>query len=237
MPGVYGSHFRRVTFGDDRRAGLLGHGSILTVTSYATRTSPVLRGKWLLENLLGAPPPAPPADVPPLPEAGGHGEPRSVRERMEQHRASPVCASCHKMMDPLGFALENFDAIGAWRAVAGNDAPIDTSGELPDGTRFETLADFRQVLGSRQEAFVTTVTKKASHVRPRPGAHPPRCSGCPPNRQGCRGRRLLLVVSYAGDREEHAVSDEEIGVMIITKKAIPRRAVLRDLARRSPCRC
>ena len=160
IPGVYGGHFRRVRFGDERRAGLLGHGSILTVTSYATRTSPVLRGKWLLDNLLGAPPPAPPADVPALPERGDDGEPSSMRERMEHHRANPVCASCHKMMDPLGFALENFDAIGAWRTVAENDAPIDASGELPDGTRFETLADFRRVLASGQEAFVTTVTEK-----------------------------------------------------------------------------
>ena len=160
IPGVYGGHFRRARFGDERRAGLLGHGSILTVTSYATRTSPVLRGKWLLDNLLRAPPPAPPADVPALPERGDDGEPSSMRERMEHHRANPVCASCHKMMDPLGFALENFDAIGAWRTVAENDAPIDASGELPDGTRFETLADFRRVLASGQEAFVTTVTEK-----------------------------------------------------------------------------
>jgi hypothetical protein len=159
IPNVYGSHFRRVTFSDDRRAGLLGQGGILAVTSYATRTSPVLRGKWLLENILGAPPPAPPPDVPALEENPRGGQPTSVRERMEQHRANPVCASCHKMMDPLGFALENFDAIGAWRTEEKGGATIDASGELPDGTRFETVADLRRILLSK-EAFVTTVTEK-----------------------------------------------------------------------------
>jgi hypothetical protein len=108
--GVYGSHFRRVTQPDTRRAGLLGQGSVLTVTSYAHRTSPVVRGKWLLENILGAPPPPPPANIPALRENDEKGKPTSVRERLEEHRNNPICSSCHARMDPLGFALENFDA-------------------------------------------------------------------------------------------------------------------------------
>ena len=125
IPNVYGSHFRRVHA--DRRGpqGLLGKGSILTVTSHADRTSPVLRGKWILENLLGTPPPPPPPNVPPFPDTQAQ-TPRSVRERMEQHRANPACASCHKLMDPLGFALENFDAVGAWRTREAG-AAIDAS--------------------------------------------------------------------------------------------------------------
>ena len=115
LDDVYGSRFRRVPWTDDRRHGLLGHGSLLTVTSYANRTSVVLRGKWVLENLLGTPPPAPPPNVPPLEENDAAGTPTSLREKMEQHRSNPVCASCHTEMDPLGFALENFDAIGRWR--------------------------------------------------------------------------------------------------------------------------
>ena len=160
LPDVYRSHFRRGTFGDDRRAGLLGQGSILTVTSYANRTSPVVRGKWLLENILGAPPPPPPPDVPPLEEHDADTAPRSMRERMEQHRANPVCASCHVQMDPLGFALENFDAIGKWRDVDEVGGPVDVTGALPDGNAFEGPAGLRQMLQARGEEFVGTVTSK-----------------------------------------------------------------------------
>jgi mono/diheme cytochrome c family protein len=160
MPGIYGSHFRRVDLPDDRRAGLLGHGSILTVTSYAHRTSPVVRGKWLLENLLGAPPPPPPANVPALKENNEGGTPASVRERLEEHRKNPVCASCHARMDPLGFALENFDAIGRWRAVDESGKPVDASGTLPDGTTFEGPAQFRRALLARSDEFVGTVIEK-----------------------------------------------------------------------------
>jgi cytochrome c5 len=159
MPNVSGSHFRRVTYNDDRRSGLLGHGSILTVTSYANRTSPVFRGKWILENLLGTPPPPPPPNVPPFPETEGNAPPTSVRARMEQHRANPVCASCHRMLDPLGFALENFDAIGTWRVSEG-DMPIDPSGNLPDGTAFDSPATFRTALLANREAFMLTLTEK-----------------------------------------------------------------------------
>ena len=128
IPGVYGSRFRRVTYPDDRRAGLLGHGSVLTVTSYSTRTSPVIRGKWVLENILGQPPPPPPPDVPALAENNELEKPQSVRERLERHRANPVCASCHSTMDPIGFALENFNGIGAWRDMSEAGAPVDASG-------------------------------------------------------------------------------------------------------------
>ncbi len=159
VPDVYGSHFRRVPMSDNGRRGLLGHGSILTVTSYATRTSPVLRGKWLLENVLGAPPPPPPPDVPELDEHDTTAQPRSMRERMEQHRANPVCASCHARMDPLGFALENFDAIGKWRTAEAGTT-IDASGELPDGASFDGPTGLREMLAARDIEFVTTVTSR-----------------------------------------------------------------------------
>ena len=160
VPNVYGSHFRRVTFADDHRAGLLGQGSILTVTSYATRTSPVVRGKWLLENILGAPPPAPPPNVPSLPDRASEGKPASMRERMEEHRKNPACASCHAQMDPLGFALENFDAVGQWRTVGEAQTPIDASASLADGTSFHGPAELRRLLLARGDTFVQTVTEK-----------------------------------------------------------------------------
>jgi hypothetical protein len=160
VDGVYGSQFRRVTYPDDRRAGLLGHGSILTVTSHATRTSPVLRGKWVLDNLLGAPPPPPPADVPALPEKGQGNEPASVRARLEQHRTNPVCASCHSRMDPLGFALENFDGIGKWRVRDEDGGPIDAGAALPEGVSFEGPSALRTLLDSRREQFAATVAAK-----------------------------------------------------------------------------
>ena len=162
IPGVYGSRFRRVELGAGApggRGGLLGHGSILTVTSHATRTSPVLRGKWVLENILGAPPPPPPDDVPALDENAPGGPHRSVRERLEQHRANPVCASCHARMDPLGFALEGFDGIGRWREADGG-ARLDTAATLPDGTAFDGPTELRAVLAERREAFVRTVAAR-----------------------------------------------------------------------------
>jgi mono/diheme cytochrome c family protein len=160
VPNITGSHFRRVTLppGNPRR-GLLGQGSILTVTSYPDRTSPVVRGKWILENLLGTPPPPPVPNVPPLKATGAAGTVLSMRQRMEQHRASPVCASCHAMMDPLGLSLENFDAIGRWRALGESSAPIDATGRLPDGTPFEGPAGLREAL-LRSDLFVATLTEK-----------------------------------------------------------------------------
>jgi hypothetical protein len=158
IPNVYGSHFRRVTFADGKRGGLLGQGSILTVTSYPNRTSPVLRGRWLLDNILGAPPPPPPPDVPALQENTG-GRPRSIRQQMEAHRKNPSCAVCHVRMDPLGFSLENFDALGKWRTSI-DAMPIDTSAALPDGTKFDGMAGLRQLLAGHQEDFARTFTQK-----------------------------------------------------------------------------
>jgi mono/diheme cytochrome c family protein len=160
IPDVYGPRFRRVTLTDDSRRGLLGQGSVLTVTSIATRTSPVLRGKWILTNILGTPPPAPPPNVPALKENNEGGKLMSVRERLEEHRKSPACASCHKVMDPLGFALENFDAIGQWRAKSEDGAPIDASGVLLDGSKVEGPATLRAALLARPNVFVTTLTEK-----------------------------------------------------------------------------
>ncbi len=159
IPGVRGSHFRRVALDDPGRGGLLGHGSILTVTSHANRTSPVVRGKWVLENILGTPPPPPPADVPAL-EATTTGRSLTMREAMEQHRANPVCASCHRVMDPLGLALEPFDAIGRRRTPNQTRVPMDLTGVLPDGTVFDGPAGLKAALLAHPERFVTTVTEK-----------------------------------------------------------------------------
>ncbi len=159
IPNVRGSHFRKVALEDPARGGLLGHGSILTVTSYANRTSPVLRGKWVLENILGNPPPPPPANVPALEETTT-GKQLTMREAMAQHRANPVCASCHQMMDPPGLALEPFDAIGRWRTPNQTKGDMDVSGVLPDGTTFEGPAGLKQALLAHPDRFVTTVTEK-----------------------------------------------------------------------------
>ena len=159
VPNVYGSHFRRVELPDDRRSGLLGHGSLLTVTSYATRTAPTIRGKWILETFLGAPPPPPPPDVTALAEENQGTEVASVRARLEQHRKNPACASCHALMDPLGFGLENFDSIGKWRTEDAN-APIDASGIFLDGTNFNGPAELRQMLLKHRDSFVATFTEK-----------------------------------------------------------------------------
>ena len=158
IPGIYGSHFRRVPVTEDARRGLLGKGSLLMVTSHADRTAPVLRGKWVLENLLGTPPPAPPGNVPPL-ASDGESAPRTLRQRMEAHRASPACAGCHSVMDPIGFALENFDAVGAWRTrEAGN--PVDASGQLADGTRVNGVVGLRDALVRRSDVFFDTFAEK-----------------------------------------------------------------------------
>jgi len=158
IPNVYGPQFRRVTLADDARKGLLGKGAVLLVTSHADRTSPVVRGKWILDNLLGAPPPPPPAVVPPLDESAAAAT-LTMRQRMEKHRENPVCASCHKVMDPIGLALENFDAIGRWRDLDG-ESPIDASGVLTDGTKVSGAVDLRQALMQRPEVLVGTMTEK-----------------------------------------------------------------------------
>jgi mono/diheme cytochrome c family protein len=160
VPNVKGSHFRRVTHEKGSlRSGLLGQGAILTVTSYPDRTSPVVRGKWILENLLGTPPPPPLPNVPPLRPTNNTGAVLSMRQRMEQHRANPVCASCHAMMDPLGLSLENFDATGKWRTLGESGDTIDASGKSPDGTVFQGVAGLRESL-LRSDRFVPTLTEK-----------------------------------------------------------------------------
>ena len=161
IPGVYGNHFRRVDLpADSVRRGLLGHGSILTVTSYATRTSPVLRGKWILDTLLGMPPPPPPANVPPLEDPEPGVAARSMRERMEAHRVNPACAACHQLMDPAGLSMENFDAIGRWRDRSEDWTPIDAAGSIPGGGGFEGVAGLRDTLLARPEIFVGAMTEK-----------------------------------------------------------------------------
>jgi hypothetical protein len=160
VPNIKGSYFRRVTLGAaSPRNGLLGQGAILTVTSYPDRTSPVVRGKWILENLLGTPPPPPLPNVPPLKPTNNEGAVLSMRQRMEQHRANPVCASCHAMMDPLGLSLENFDAVGKWRTLGESSAAIDAKGRAPDGAVFEGPAGLRDML-LRSDRFVPTLTEK-----------------------------------------------------------------------------
>ena len=160
IPNVYGNRFRKVTFARGERAGLLSHGSLMTVTSYPNRTSPVLRGKWVLENLLGAPPPEPPPDVPTLEEENADGEPLSMRQALVLHRENPACAVCHAPMDPIGFSLENFNAIGEWRPTSEAGTPIDASGTLPDGAAFEGPTGLRDLLLDRPADFVGTVTEK-----------------------------------------------------------------------------
>jgi hypothetical protein len=160
IPGIYGSHFRRVELTTEERRGLLGKGSILAVTSYANRTSVVLRGKWVLENILGTPPPPPPPNIPSLVVSAKDGKALSMREAMEKHRANPVCATCHNVMDPLGFAMENFDGIGSWRTRDAG-APIDSSGALPDGTPFVGPAELQRVLiESKSAEFIATATER-----------------------------------------------------------------------------
>jgi mono/diheme cytochrome c family protein len=163
IPGIYGSRYRRVTITDEARKGLLGKGAILMVTSHTDRTSPVVRGKWVLDNLLGTPPPPMPANVPPLDEKGQDGNRvLTMRERMEAHRRNPVCANCHRIMDPIGLSLENFDAVGAWRTREGgtHGTPIDASGVLLDGTKIDGVVSLRRALLRDPEIFVGTFVEK-----------------------------------------------------------------------------
>jgi len=159
IPDIYGSRFRRVAIADDARRGLLGQASILAVTSHAERTSPVVRGKFVLENILGNPVPPPPPDVPALKETAAGEKPKTMREQMAEHRANPACATCHKVMDPIGFALENFDAVGAWRTREAGGA-IDASGALADGTPVDGVVTLREALVRRPDRFASTLTEK-----------------------------------------------------------------------------
>jgi hypothetical protein len=160
IPNIIGNRFQRVGLADENRRGLLGHGSILTMTSVADRTSPVLRGKWVLEVLLGSPPPPPPPDVPDLEKTKAVQGARllSVRERMEEHRSNPACKSCHRVIDPLGLALENFDVTGAWR-IRDNGVPVDATGELYDGTSMNGPRQLREALLNRSDVLLRTFTE------------------------------------------------------------------------------
>ena len=153
-----GPAFRLVQLTDPNRGGVITQGSVLTVSSYSTRTSPVLRGKWVLDNLLNAPPPEPPPNVPIIDEAA-IGASATQREQLEAHRANPTCAACHRRMDPLGFGLENFDAVGKWRTRDGS-FPVDASGALPDGRSFSGPAELTGILASEREAFAKALTSK-----------------------------------------------------------------------------
>ena len=159
IPGVYGERFRRVTLGGTQRGGLLGQGSILMVTSYPDRTSPVVRGVWLLENILGMPPPPPPPSVPALEPKTEDGQLRSMKEQMALHRANPACAVCHVRIDPVGFALENFDGVGRWRTER-DGIPIDAIGVFADGSQIEGIEGLRKFLLTHREDFVKTFTEK-----------------------------------------------------------------------------
>jgi hypothetical protein len=158
IEGVTGPEFRRVELTTPERGGVLSHGSVLAVSSYPTRTSVVIRGKYILQNILGTPPPPPPPDVPQLDEQAV-GTKASLRQQMESHRTTAICASCHSRMDPLGFALENYDAIGKWRTMDG-EFPVDSSGVLPDGKRFSSPAEMRTILNERLDEFSRTLTEK-----------------------------------------------------------------------------
>ena len=178
IPNVYGSRFRRVTLGEDSvRGGLLGHGSILTVTSYANRTSPVLRGKWILENILGTPPPPPPPNVPPLKDNGAAGKVLSMRERMAQHRANPACSGCHQLMDPAGLSMENFDAIGRWRTRTEAGTAVDASGGLPDGSDVRRRGRASQRAAEPSGAVRHNGHRKAADLRAGPRTRILRCAG------------------------------------------------------------
>jgi hypothetical protein len=159
IPGIYGDQFRRITVTNEERRGLLGHASILTITSLANRTSPIARGKWILETLLGTKAPTPPPNVPPLKEEDGPRVLTSVRQRLEAHRANPVCATCHKILDPIGLSLENYDLIGKWRTTDG-PSTIDASVELVDGSKLNGPSTLRKALMSRSDLFVQTAIEK-----------------------------------------------------------------------------
>ena len=198
IPGVTGPQFRRVTLPEPRR-GILGQGSVLTLTSIADRTSPVQRGKWIMEVLLGSPPPPPPPNVPALEETKGTsgGKVLSVRERMEEHRKNPACTSCHKVIDPLGLALENFDATGRYR-IKDNEVPVDAVGDLYDGTRMEGAAGLRAALLKHKDAFVAQLHRAPDDLRARPPRRACRHAGGAPGDPPGRCPRLQISAFVQG---------------------------------------
>ena len=209
IPNVQGSDFRRVTFpAGSPRGGLLGQGSILTLTSYATRTSPVLRGKWVLENLLASPPPPPPPDIPALKTEGAEpGKTLPMREAMTAHRENPACASCHARMDPIGFAMENFDAVGKWRDRDAG-ARIDASGVLPGGIAFDGMTGLKQALVAHPEQFVSAVAEKLLMYALGRNLQYYDAPAVREIVRGAAARQLHAVVADRGCRQERPVSDE-----------------------------
>ena len=204
IPNVVGPEFRRVDLSGLPRGGVLTQGSVLTVSSYATRTSPVLRGKWILENLLDAPPPDPPGDVPNLDEAA-IGSSASLREQLEAHRTNPTCASCHRRMDPLGFGLENFDAVGAWRTIDGK-FPVDASGALPDGRKFQGPDELRSILAADRDAFARCLTSKLLTYALGRGLERYDTRTVKLISEPAAGARLPVLGPRARDRQQSAVS-------------------------------
>ncbi len=203
--------------------------SVLTVSSYATRTSPVLRGKWVLENLLNSAPPPPPNNVPRLDESAV-GKTTTLREQMEVHRKNPTCASCHRRMDPLGFGLENFDAIGEWRTVDGKFA-VDPTGQLPDGRKFNGPVELAAILECRARAFTRALTSKLLTYALGRGPRARRSRHRPPHLARGRRGRLQVLRPRHRHRAEPAVPDagRDRGAMIITGKHLPRRTFLKGL--------
>ena len=228
IPNVYGSRFRRITFGEDaQRGGLLRQGSILLVTSYTTRTSPVIRGKWILDNVMGVPPPPPPANVPALDDVKTVKRNAPVRERLAEHRKNPTCAGCHRLTDPVGFALENYDAVGRWRTLESGE-PIDASGTLFDGTTFRGVEGLQKAILEPPRAFREHAVGEITDFCDRPRRRVLRCAGAA---QDCPRREragLPFLVDRDGHRQQHTVPDEE-SIMIITKKSLPRRTFLRGM--------
>jgi hypothetical protein len=210
IAGVSGPEFRQVSYPDDRRRGLLGHGSILTLTSHGNRTSPVLRGKWVLEVLFGAPPPPPPPDVPDLEKTSEaeNGRFRSVAEQLAMHRASPRCSSCHNVIDPIGLALDQFDVTGAWR-IKDRGVLVKTEGELYDGTKIDGAAGLRAAILSRSDVVLTAFHGNADGVCHRPACGVLRHASDKEDRQGCGQERVPRLVSDSGCGGERSVSDRK----------------------------
>ena len=231
IPNVKGVNFQRVTLADDSpRRGLLGKGAILTVTALPNRTSPVVRGKWVLQNVLGAPPPSRRRTCPALQENGNQvTKVKTMRERLEQHRANAVCASCHKLMDPIGFALESFDAVGKYRTVDENFEPIDNSGVYADGTPIDGLPGLRQVLVNHSDQFLVNMTNTLMTYALGRGVEYYDMPAVRAILRDAAPQQLPLLVDHSRHRQERAIPDEEIRVMIITKKALSRRTVLRGM--------
>ncbi len=212
IENVRGDQFRRVTLTDPNRFGLLGKGAVLMVTAYPNRTSPVLRGSYILENITGTPPSPPPPNVEAFKENKEGEKPKTIREIMEAHRANPTCNACHGVMDPLGFSLENFDTIGAYRSMDRfTRTKIDTSGKLVDGTAVNGPSDLRNALLQHPEQFAQTFTEKMMTYALGRGSRVFRHAQCPQDREGCQARQLQVLIDRDGDRDRAGVPVERGG--------------------------